>query len=37
MANLKGKSYIETMDLSDEELDLLLDTTTELKEKYHRG
>ncbi len=37
MANLKGRDYIETMDLRREELDLLLDTTTELKEKFHRG
>lgn len=37
MANLKGKNYIETQDLSSEELELLLDTTTELKEKFHRG
>jgi ornithine carbamoyltransferase len=37
MANLKGKDYIETQDLSDAELGLLLDTATELKQKYHRG
>lgn len=37
MANLKGRDYIETQDLSTEELQLLLDTTTELKEKFHRG
>lgn len=37
MANLKGRDYIETQDLSLEELQLLLDTTTELKEKFHRG
>ena len=37
MANLKGRDYIETQDLSREELQLLLDTTTELKEKFHRG
>jgi ornithine carbamoyltransferase len=37
MANLKGRDYIETMDLSREELDLLLDTTTELKAKFRRG
>ena len=37
MAQLKGQDYIETQDLSREQLDLLLDTTTELKEKFHRG
>src|ERR1044072_7691661 len=37
MANLKGKDYIETQDLSDAELDLLLDTATDLKKKYHHG
>ena len=37
MANLKGRDYIETQDLSDAEIDLLLNTATELKEKYHRG
>ncbi len=37
MTTLKGKDYIETQDLSDAELDLLLDTATELKEKFHRG
>ncbi len=37
MAQLKGRDYIETQDLTRDELDLLLDTTTELKEKYHRG
>ena len=37
MANLKGRDYIETQDLSQEELELLLNTTTELKEKFHRG
>lgn len=37
MANLKGKDYIETQDLSDEELNLLLDTATDLKQKYHQG
>ena len=37
MAQLKGQNYIETQDLSREQLDLLLDTTTELKEKFHRG
>ena len=37
MADLKGKDYIETQDLSDAELGLLLDTATDLKNKYHRG
>ncbi len=37
MAQLKGHDYIETQDLSRDQLDLLLETTTELKEKYHRG
>ena len=37
MANLKGKDYIETQDLSDDELGLLLDTATDLKQKFHRG
>ena len=37
MANLKGRDYIETQDLSDDELNLLLDTSAELKAKYHRG
>ena len=37
MAQLKGRDYIETQDLTREELDLLLETTTELKEKFHRG
>ena len=34
---MKGRDYIETQDLSDEELDLLLNTAAELKQKYHRG
>ncbi len=37
MPNLKGRSYIETQDLSRDEIELLLATTTELKEKFHRG
>jgi ornithine carbamoyltransferase len=37
MANLKGRDYIETQDLSDDEIGLLLDTATDLKKKYHRG
>ncbi len=31
---LRGKDYIETVDFSDEEIELLLDTSTELKEKF---
>jgi ornithine carbamoyltransferase len=37
MPNLKGQDYIETQDLNDDELGLLLDTATELKDKFHRG
>jgi ornithine carbamoyltransferase len=37
MANLKGKDYIETQDLSDDELELLLATSAELKAKFRRG
>ncbi len=37
MTSLKGKDYIETQDLSDDELALLLDTSAELKAKFHRG
>ncbi len=37
MAQLKGRDYIETQDLTLDQLDLLLDAATELKEKYHRG
>ena len=37
MANLKGKHYIETQDLSFAELQLLLDTANDLKAKFHRG
>src|SRR3972149_6492651 len=37
MTSLKGKDYIETQDLSDDELELLLDTATDLKRKFHRG
>ncbi|MCH7752154.1 MAG: ornithine carbamoyltransferase [Planctomycetes bacterium] len=37
MAQLKGRDYIETQDLTRDQLDLLLDAATELKEKYHRG
>jgi ornithine carbamoyltransferase len=37
MVSLKGCDYIETLDLTDEQLELLLDTSTELKQKYHRG
>ncbi len=37
MVDLEGKDYIETQDLSREELDLLLATAAELKAKFHRG
>ena len=37
MTSLKGKDYIETRDLSRQEIELLLDTAMELKEKFHRG
>src|SRR4029077_16076819 len=37
MTSLKGKDYIETQDLSDAELQLLLDTSVELKAKFRRG
>ena len=37
MADLKGKDYIETQDLSDAEIRLLLNTAIELKAKFHRG
>ncbi len=37
MANLKGKDYIETQDLSDDELQLLLETSADLKAKFRRG
>jgi ornithine carbamoyltransferase len=37
MANLKGKDYIETQDLSDDELELLLETSADLKAKFRRG
>lgn len=37
MPNLTGKHYIETQDLTQEELGLLLNTADELKAKYHRG
>ena len=37
MTSLKGKDYIETLDLSLEELELLLSVSAELKEKFHRG
>ena len=35
--SLKGKDYIETQDLSAAELDLLLETSDELKARFHRG
>jgi N-acetylornithine carbamoyltransferase len=34
---LRGKDYIETVDFSEEEIELLLDTSTELKEKFKNG
>jgi ornithine carbamoyltransferase len=37
MANLKGKNYIETQDLSFAELQLLLDMANDLKAKFHQG
>jgi ornithine carbamoyltransferase len=37
MTDLKGKDYIETQDLSLDELGHLLDTAAELKAKFHRG
>jgi len=37
MVSLKGCDYIETLDLTDEQLELLLDTSAELKEKFHGG
>jgi ornithine carbamoyltransferase len=37
MTSLKGHDYIETQDLSEDELGLLLDTSADLKAKYHRG
>ncbi len=35
--SLKGKDYIETQDLTHDELNLLLETSDELKAKFHRG
>ena len=35
--NLQGRDYIETLDLSLDELSLLLDTAADLKAKFHRG
>ena len=37
MTSLKGKDYIETQDLSDDELELLLETSADLKTKFRRG
>jgi ornithine carbamoyltransferase len=34
---LRGKDYIETVDFSNKEIKLLLDTSTELKEKFKNG
>ena len=37
MTTLKGKDYIETQELNRDELELLLQTSAELKAKFHRG
>lgn len=37
MTSLKGRDYIETQDLTRDELELLLDKSMELKEAFHRG
>lgn len=37
MTSLKGKDYIETQDLSNDELELLLETSADLKAKFRRG
>ena len=37
MSTLEGTDYIETQDLSIEQLELLLSTAAELKDKFHRG
>ena len=34
---LRGKDYIETVDFSDEEIEILLETSSELKEKFKNG
>ena len=34
---LRGKDYIETVDFSEQEIELLLDTSTELKQKFNNG
>jgi N-acetylornithine carbamoyltransferase len=34
---LRGRDYIETIDFSDEEIEILLNTSTELKEKFKAG
>jgi len=34
---LKGRDYIETQDLTVDELELLLETSADLKAKFHRG
>jgi N-acetylornithine carbamoyltransferase len=34
---LRGKDYIETVDFSEQEIELLLDTSAELKEKFKNG
>ena len=37
MASLVGRDYIETQDLSGDEIEQLLNKTTELKAAFHRG
>ncbi len=37
MASLRGRDYIETQDLTLDELNLLLETAKDLKAKFHRG
>jgi len=37
MTSLKGRDYIETQDLTLDELNLLLDMAKDLKAKFHRG
>lgn len=37
MTSLRGRDYIETADLSTEEIELLLETAADLKARYHRG
>jgi ornithine carbamoyltransferase len=37
MTSIKGRDFIETQDLTNDELELLLDTSAELKARFHRG